>query len=307
MPERPILVIKLGALGNVILSLRAFAAIRAHHANARISLLTTAPYADWLRQAPWFDEVLVDRRPGWWNLPELRRLRRMLVRPGFARVFDLQTSSRSSHYFRLFPPWTKPEWSGIAPGCSHPDRDPNRDHMHDVERQIGQLRQAGIDNVPAADLSWCRGDIGRFNLPRDFVVLVPGSARHRLLKRWPAAHYQALAQGLRARGLTPVLVGSAAEVPIARDIPAAVDLTGHTGFGDLADLGRAARFAVGNDTGPMHLLATAGCPSVVLFSRDSDPVRCAPRGPDVRVLRRPDLASLAVETVLADLPHLVTA
>jgi ADP-heptose:LPS heptosyltransferase len=307
MAERPILIIKLGALGNVILSMNAFAAIRAHHPNARISLLTTAPYAEWLRQAPWFDEVLVDTRPSWWDPASVLRLRRMLTRPGFVRVYDLQTSSRSSHYFRLFPRDAKPEWSGIASGSSHPDRDPNRDHLHDHERLAGQLRQAGIASVPPADLSWCRGDIGRFALPRDFVVLVPGSAPHRPVKRWPAAHYQGLAEALRAQGLTPVVAGSRAEAPIARAIPAALNLTGQTSFGDLADLGRAARFAVGNDTGPMHLLAAVGCPSVVLFSRDSDPSHCAPRGRDVRVLRRPDLASLTVETVLAGLPHPVAA
>jgi ADP-heptose:LPS heptosyltransferase len=307
MPEAAILIIKLGALGNVILSMNAFAAIRAHHGNARISLLTTAPYAGWLRQAPWFDEVLVDERPRWWDLSGLHRLHRMLTAPGFIRVYDLQTSSRSSHYFRLFPRAATPEWSGIASGCSLPDRDPNRGQMHDHERLISQLRQAGIERFPPADLSWCRGDIGRFGLKRDFVVLVPGSAPHRPVKRWPAAHYQALARTLREQGLTPVVVGSAAETPIARAIPAAVDLTGQTSFGDLADLGRSARFAVGNDTGPMHLLAAVSCPSVVLFSRDSEPALCAPRGPDVRVLRRPGLASLTVETVLAGLPHPVTA
>ena len=307
MAEPAVLIVKLGALGNVILSLNAFAAIRGHHANARISVLTTAPYAAWLEQAPWFDQVLVDTRPRWWNFPELHRLRRMLIAPGFSRVYDLQTSSRSSYYFQLFPRAAKPEWSGIAPGCSHPDRDPNRDRMHDNDRQIGQLRQAGIVDIPSADLSWCRGDIGRFGLPRDFVVLVAGSAPHRVAKRWPSPRFQELAQALRAQGLTPVVVGSHAEGPIARAIPAAVDLTGQTSFGDLADLGRAAHFAVGNDTGPMHLLATAGCPVVVLFSHDSDPALCAPRGPDVRVLRRPDLASLDVAAVLAELPHLVAA
>ncbi len=307
MAEPAILIIKLGALGNVVLSFNAFAAIRARHANARISLLTTAPYADWLRRAPWFDEVLVDTRPKWWNLLQLRRLRGILSRPGFRRVYDLQTSGRSSHYFRLFPRGARPEWSGIAPGCSHPDRDPDRDRLHDHERLTGQLRQAGIVTFPAADLSWCRGDIGRFGLPRDVILMVPGSAPHRTAKRWPAQYYQALAEALRARGLTPVTIGSAAEAPIARDIPAAINLTGQTSFGDIASLGRAARFAIGNDTGPMHLLAAVGCPELVLFSHDSDPAHCAPRGPDVRILRRPALTSLDVETVLDALPHPVTA
>jgi ADP-heptose:LPS heptosyltransferase len=307
MPETRVLVIKLGALGNVILSLNAFASIRAHHRDARISLLTTSPYAAWLRDAPWFDEVLVDSRPAWWDLAGIIGLRRMLIRPGFDWVYDLQTSSRSSHYFRLFPRGAKPRWSGIAPGCSHPDRDPDRNRLHDNDRQIGQLRQAGISHIPAADLSWCHGDVGRFALPRDIVLLVPGSAPHRPAKRWPARHYQLLAQSLRGQGVTPVVVGSAAEAPIAREIAAAFDLTGQTSFGDLVELARAARFAVGNDTGPMHLLATAGCPSVVLFSSDSDPALCAPRGPDVRVLRRPDLESLPVEAVLAKLPDTVAA
>jgi ADP-heptose:LPS heptosyltransferase len=307
VPEHRILVIKLGALGNVVLAMNAFAAIRAFHATARISLLTTAPYADWLRQAPWFDEVLVDRRPAWWNLAGVYRLRRTLRRPGFTRVYDLQTSGRSSHYFRLFPYAAKPEWSGIVAKASHPDRDPNRAHMHDLDRQASQLRQAGIVTIPSADLSWCRGDIARFGLPQDFVVLVPGSAPHRPEKRWPAARYQALAFALREQGLTPVVVGSTAEAPIFREIPAALNLIGQTSFGDLADLGRSARFSVGNDTGPTHLLAAVGCPTVALFSYASDPALCAPRGPEVRVLRRPDLASLELDAVLAELPYPVAA
>jgi ADP-heptose:LPS heptosyltransferase len=307
MPEPRILVVKLGALGNVVLAMNAFAAIRTFHATARISLLTTAPYADWLRKAPWFDEVLVDTRPAWWNLPGVYRLRRTLRGPGFTRVYDLQTSGRSSHYFRLFPRASKPEWSGIVSKSSHPDRNPNRAHMHDLDRQACQLRQAGIVTIPPADLSWCRGDIGRFGLPTDFVVLVPGSAPHRPEKRWPAARYQALALALREQGLTPVIVGAAAEAPISRAIPAALNLIGHTGFGDLADLARSARLTIGNDTGPTHLLAAVGCPTVVLFSHASDPALCAPRGPDVRVLRRPDLASLELETVLAELLYPVAA
>jgi ADP-heptose:LPS heptosyltransferase len=301
-----ILVVKLGALGNIILSLNAFAAIRTHHPGARVSLLTTEPYTPWLRAAPWFDEVLVDTRPAWWNMRALGRLRRMLTDPGFERVYDLQTSSRSSHYFHLFPRNAKPEWSGIAPGCSHPDRDPNRNRLHDNDRQAGQLRQAGISIIPPADLSWCMGDLTRFELPPRIVALVPGSAPHRPRKRWPTAGFQALAQSLRGEGMTPVVLGSAGETPLAREIPAAIDLTGQTSFGDLADIGRRARFAVGNDTGPMHLLATAGCPSLVLFSHESDPALCLPRGPDVRVLRRPDLADLETGAVLDALQRLVT-
>jgi ADP-heptose:LPS heptosyltransferase len=297
-----ILVVKLGAFGNIILSLAAFAAIRQFHAGARISVLTSATYAGWLRTFPYFDDVLVDPRPRWWDLPGLRRLSRLLAEGRFARVYDLQTSGRSSRYFHLLPAKHRPEWSGIAFGCALPDRDPQRNVLHDTVRQQGQLRQAGINVFPPADLSWCRGDIARFALPADFALLVPGSSPDRLAKRWPAAHYQSLAERLAGKGITPVVIGSAPEKALAAEIPAAVDLTGQTSFGDLADLARAARFGVGNDTGPMHLIATAGCAAITLFSNDSNPSQCAPRGRWTRVLQRPHLADLPVEAVLESLP-----
>ena len=62
-----------------------------------------------------------------------------------------------------------------------------------------------------------------------------------------------------------------------------------------------ARYAIGNDTGPMHLIAAAGIPAVVLFSAASDPALCAPRGPTggatVTVLRAPALGDLDEPTV----------
>jgi ADP-heptose:LPS heptosyltransferase len=308
-PPRRILVVKLGALGNVILSLGSFAAIRRHHAAAHITLLTTEPYAAWLAGSPWFDAILIDERAEWWDLRGWRRLRRRLIDGRFDRVYDLQTSARSSRYLHLFPPRDRPDWSGIAHGCSLPDRDPNRNRLHDVDRQFGQLRQAGIALCEPADLSWSDGDTGAFGLPRTFALLSPGSSPHRLAKRWPAARYRELATALAARGMTPVVVGTAAERTLADaildGIEGGIDLTGRTDVGQLTGLARAASLAVGNDTGPMHLIATAGCPSIVLFSRDSDPGLCAPRGADVRVLRSPELDRLDAATVLNAVAELV--
>ena len=300
--QQNILIVKLGAFGNIILSLGAFAAIRQHHAGARISVLTSTTYAEWPRTFPYFDDVLVDPRPAWWDVPTARRLGRMLANGHFSKAYDLQTSTRSSRYFRLFPAKHRPEWSGIAFGGALPDRDPQRNVLHDTVRQQGQLRQAGITAFPPADLSWCTGDIARFGLPASFALLVPGSSPDRLAKRWPADRYQALAERLSERGIASVVLGASAEKDLAAQIPAGIDLIGQTSFGDLADLARAARFAVGNDTGPMHLIATAGCAAITLFSNDSDPTQCAPSGRWTRILQRPDLADLPVEAVLESLP-----
>jgi ADP-heptose:LPS heptosyltransferase len=303
-----VLVLKLGAFGNIILSLGPFAAIRRHHATDHVSLLTTQPWADWLASAPYFNAVLTDDRPQWWDIGGWMRLRRQLIGGGFDRVYDLQTSSRSSRYFHLFPRHARPEWSGIAHGCSHPDRNPERNHLHDIDRQFDQLRVIGVTETCAADLSWTGADLARFALPARFALLVPGSSPHRPVKRWPARRYADLAGALLTRGITPVILGTGEEADLAREIrdvmPDAIDLTNRTGLPELASLARAACVAVGNDTGPMHLIAAAGCPSLVLFSRDSDPALTAPRGRTVAVLRRPDLADLELAPVLAALPTL---
>jgi ADP-heptose:LPS heptosyltransferase len=291
-----ILIIRHGALGDFIQSLGPIQAIRRHHPDARITLLTTAPFAGLAAACPWIDRVWLDSRPKWWQAGALFGLARRLRGGGFARVYDLQTSGRSSFYRRLFA-GRPPEWSGIAAGASHPHANPARDSMHTVDRQREQLAMAGIDEVPAADLTWLTADASRFGLPEPFALLVPGGSAHRPAKRWPAERYSELVRHLLADGLTPVLIGGPDEAGLAAEIMAAagegvVNLTGRTAYADIAALARIAAVAVGNDTGPMHIVAAVGCPSVVLFSDASDPRLCAPRGQTVAVLERPRLADL---------------
>ena len=300
-----VLVIKLGALGDFVQALGPFAAVRRHHRDARLTLLTTGPFRDFAHASGYFDDIWDFGRPAAADVVGWLRLRHRLRAAGFGRVYDLQTSNRSSFYYRLFWPGPYPEWSGIAKGCSHPHANPDRDHMHTVERQAEQLAVAGISEVPPTDLSWAAAAVGHFRLPKRFALLAPGGAAHRPGKRWPAEKYGALARALNDRGLSPVLIGAKAEADVMAAVkaasPAALDLSGQTNLFDLAALGRRAAAAIGNDTGPMHLLAGVGCRSVVLYSSDSDPALCGQRGPAVAILRREPLAELAVSEVLGAL------
>lgn len=294
-----VLVIRHGALGDFVLSGAAFAAIRARHKDDGITLLTTPPYADLARRLAWFDHVVVDPRPRFWNLAGLARLRRFLR--GFVRVYDLQTSSRSTWYGWLAGGG---EWSGIGRAMRFPDADPDRNRLHTRERLEGQLRQAGIAPLPVPD--WSPLASGGPALPPHAALLVPGAAPHRPAKRWPTERFGELASILAARGMVPVVLGGAAEAPLAAAIrercAVVLDLTGRTSMADLFALAARAELAVGNDTGPMHIAAAMGCRSVVLFGPDSDPALTAPRLPDggwPTVIRARNLADLAVERVAA--------
>jgi ADP-heptose:LPS heptosyltransferase len=147
------------------------------------------------------------------------------------------------------------------------------------------------------------------NAPRPYALLVPGGSAGRLEKRWPIERYAELAAILRSQGLDIVVIGGPEESALARVIQRKVqsrDLTGRTDFAHIAALGARASLAVGNDTGPTHLIAAAGAPTLVLFSSASNPDLCAPRG-HVTVLRARALADLAVSEVAAACGHLSPA
>jgi len=308
--QKKILVIKLSALGDFVLAFPAFERIRAAHPDAYISLLTTAPFESLARSSPFFDRVEVDGRPSnpiaWLGL--VLRLRA----EKYARVYDLQNSGRTNLIFQALRPFA-PQWSGTAVGASHRHRNPGRMKMHALERQAQQLEAAGIwPDAPTRPLSAAPPDISWIlarspaarpmssTNPRPVVLLIPGSSAHRTEKRWPIEHYAKLAEILSAKGLDIVIIGSLQESNLAhaiqRKATRARDLTGRTDFAALATLGARAALAIGNDTGPVHLIAAAGAPTIALFSSASDPAISGPRG-HVTVFQADDLATVAPETV----------
>lgn len=292
-----ILVIKHGALGDFIQATGALGAIRGHHPKAHITLLTTKPWVGLVKGSPFFDDIVTDARKG---IREALQVIRWIRQQRFSLVYDLQNSDRTGWYFRLLWPF-QPTWSGLVKGCTYPHRTPHRQQMHTVDRLAEQLQLAGIADVPAPNLDWLHSGTVP-DVPERFALLVPGGSPHRPEKRWPGERYAKLARHLVQQGIIPAILGTQADVdnirPILECVPEAIDLTGKTDFAGIATLGRKALLAVGNDTGPMHILAVAGCACVVLFSNASDPARCAPRGRVVRILRQPDLRDLPVKTVI---------
>lgn len=304
--QNNILVIKLGALGDFIQALGPMAAIRKHHPNAHITLLTTNPFKKFAADCGYFDDVWIDQKPKFYNLAGWLSLRKKLNAAAFDRVYDLQNNDRTSFYFSLLK--HKPEWVGIAKGASHRNVSPQRTAGHAFDGHVQTLALAGINNVGIDDLKWLNGDISAFKLKKPYALLVPGSAPQHPEKRWPAEHYGGLAQVLIEQGIQPLIIGAQSEFEIAKqiqDICADVEnLVEKTSFAQIVTLAKSASLAVGNDTGPMHLIGASGCPSLVLFSNRSDPVRHAPKGKSVHFLQEKNLNLLSVQSVEDKLSNL---
>ena len=278
-----ILVIKHGALGDIVQALDAFASLRAGNPHAHIALMTSPVFLSLAKMMPWFDEVIVDPRAGLLNLAAAWRIRQYF-RQNWSLIVDMQCSSRTRNYFAHFV-LSNMRWIGTAPGCSDPLPDftgvNNRDRMVKSAEMAG-----GISQTP--DISWLVNGAMQIENPavmvndKQYAVLVPGCSLAKPQKRWPADRFAAIGNELVLRGFEIVLVGTVDDRETVNAVlaasPDAIDLCGKTNLVRLARLLGGAAFVIGNDSGPMFLAARTGVPSLMIMGPDTDPTMSAPKG-----------------------------
>ena len=148
-----ILVIKHGALGDIVQGLDAFASLRAGNPQAYITLLTSPGFVSLAKMMPWFDDVVVDPRARLINFIASLRIRRHLRR-NWSVIVDMQCSGRTRLYFSHFRlPTTR--WIGIAPGCSDP-----LPEFTDVNNRLRMMKAAEMAGgiYQEADMVWLLTD-----------------------------------------------------------------------------------------------------------------------------------------------------
>jgi ADP-heptose:LPS heptosyltransferase len=322
-----ILIVRLGALGDVLRALPAVRRLRAAFPGNHLGWIVEDLSAPLLQDHPDIDEVVVLKRS------ELRRATRnpqalaglvartgrRLRSSGFTVAIDLQSSLKSGLVTLLSG---APRRVGFAPGfCREmsflfttewvPLRSPwlNRvDRNLEMAAALGAPRQgAGWPDESTALLPERprEGDEAEALLaslvppgtPR--VLLSPGASHRQAFKMWPARCFARLADGLRrTHGVRSVVVWGPGEETLAEEVvrasAGAATAAPSTNLRLLASVVRRANVLVAADTGPMHLAWVVGCPVIALFG-PTDPRLNAPRGPGDIVLR-------ASSGAMADLP-----
>ena len=123
----------------------------------------------------------------------------------------------------------------------------------------------------------------------NWLAIAPGAA-FGPAKQWPAEHYLAVGKWHAANGGRVVLVGTKAEAQVtarlAEQLPGSLDLAGRTSLAELMAVLAAARLAVANDSGAMHLSAAVGTSGVAVFG-STDPTATGPIGAPWRLIVSP--------------------
>ena len=185
MPPAPqnILVIKLGALGDMVFADGVLRALRAHHPHATITLLTSAPYRGLMAKCPHIDQIGPSGRPRSWRLREVHRLKQALRQGGFDFVYDLQNSAysrRQNRWLRHVP------INGRSRFCRPRYRRDKSRRVAEAVYLAEQVGLAGIDvgQIPPADMRWAAAPVAHI---LDCLLYTSPSPRDATLSRMPSS------------------------------------------------------------------------------------------------------------------------
>ncbi len=290
-----ILIVRLGALGDVVHAVPAAAALRKAFPEAGIDWLVEAKHRDIVDLVTAIDRTVTLDSPtlaGWTTV--LRALRRT----SYDIAIDLQgllksaVLARGSGAARVvgFSIWHLREKTA-RPFYSDAHE---AEGGHVIAKNLRLLRAVGVEDdeirFPLADVASPALEQLRQRIPADrpFALLNAGAAWPN--KRWPPERFGELASFLRdACGLTPVVLWGPGEEQLADTVIAASSNTAiaapATGIADLVAIARASALVVSGDTGPLHIATAVGTPTVSLFG-PTDPARNGPYAAEDEVVSR---------------------
>src|SRR5512139_1555117 len=295
-----VMVTRTDRLGDLILTAPLLHAVKQHFPRARVSLLASAANAQLAAAIPAIDAVEVDRiearHSGWRGVLALaHRLRelhidvilfanakhRLALAAWLARI-PVRIGSTRRAYSILY--------TGVVKALPF---------EHEADAALRLLQPLGIHTTSLPTPPWHVAETDRSAIsdllaargirPADALAILHSTNSGNAMTASPA-WYAALGDALREAGYVVVLTGTEHDRPVTAAIAGAmrqrpVDLSGELTLGRLTALLARSSICVGNSTGPTHLAAALGTPTIGLYAPLLKQQRWLPRGPAIQVVR----------------------
>ena len=280
--SRRILVVRLGAMGDLIHTLPAVAWLKQAHTQSHVTWLVEPQWAPLLEANPYVDRVVTLRRKSLAGLRETRwelRAERYDFAVDFQGLLKSALSASAAHPDRIFGFHQSQVRERLAALFYSHKTVAKSAHVVDRAMELAAAA-AGQAGMPAQRLFPLPPGKAEGALPEGGFVLASPLAGWKS-KQWPLGYYGELAAMLREQlGVPLVLDGP----PGADFSEAAAALPHYSSLRGLIYATRKAAAVIGVDSGPLHLAAALGKAGLALFG-PTDPARNGPYGDSLRVLR----------------------
>jgi len=282
-------VIRLRSLGDCVLATPAITLLKQARPDLRIGVVAEERFAGVFEGNPDIEKVLP---------PRVNAVRGY----GAALALNLHGGTRSARLTALSGARWRAGFDIFRPAWIYNVRIPRAQQVLGVERGVHTAEHAAaavfylgvpVREVPRAQVAGLAGRSG-YAPEQPYAVIHAVAATPE--KTWPAERFAALAGWLeRERGLKSVFIGAAGDElnafagwPVVQGAP----------LGEMARLMRGAAFFAGNDSGPAHVAAACGVPSLVIFG-PSDEAVWAPWRTRAEILKSAAIAEITVEAATA--------
>ncbi len=295
-------------VGDSLMTVPALRALRRVLPGAHITLAIRPGAKGIFSEADFINDVLVyDRKSAFSVIPQIREWRR--------RNFDLALLFQNAFEAALIPFLAGvPVRLGYATESrqallTHPLQLPDwRSSRHEVFYYLYLV--TALEQMLFGSSSICEGEpdasisisekriaeashlLRTYSIREDdsVVAICPGSINSRA-KRWPAEAYAALADRLIESQRQVLLIGSKEEAEVSKDVMSRmrhrpIVLTGKTSLDQITAVLATVDLIVTNDTGPAHIGAALGRPTIVIFG-PTNPLTTRPFSPQAEILRHP--------------------
>lgn len=299
MPGERILLVRLGALGDLVHLMPALDALRRARPDARVTWACEDRFAGLLRGHPQIDRLLeAPRRRG--GLAAWREFVRELRAEPYDLAVEFQGMMKGAWIVRVSgarerlgyaPPLGK-EGSHLlmTRTVSVPPDPASEHHTQKALILLGIPGEGATPRFPRSEAAGREAEavLGPWRMPR--VALWPSSSPGTRYRRWDPARYVAVAEGLAADGVE-VLIPEAKDdeglgAAIVARLKGRARLLPFVTIPVLIEILDRLDLVLGGDSGPVHLACSLGRPTVMIFGA-KDPARYAPRGGPLAALYHP--------------------
>jgi lipopolysaccharide heptosyltransferase II len=324
-PKR-ICVFKIGAIGDVLMSTPMLHALRQRFPNARIDYwtgtLSAAALADNedINQVFAFDDTLFFKK----RVGHALNLARQIASRKYDIMLNLDKHWSLGVFGRMTGIPVRIGFDREGEGFAHTVAVQYLPIKHEVDYYLELAYLIGAKRVAqpklemalsAADKKFAQQFFKQHNLdPKKTIAISAGGAKNpgqnMVIRRWPVGRFAEIARALAKEGWKILLVGKSPGddhvLPaMLAAVPHAVNAIGNFSIKQSAALFQHARLLVCNDSGPMHIAAAVGTPTVSVFG-PTDPHRKAPRGDSHKWIWHPIDCTQAEVFARYDEPHVLS-